>query len=309
MIEGVPVITRLLDDGAAAAQGGRVGEVVVAVDGEDARVRIAWLTKYISASTPQALDDRIASLLLRGTESSTAVLTLQDGAGQTREISLPRRLDNARPKERDGEVMRILPGNIGYVDLERLTLPEVDAMFERFKDTKAIIFDMRGYPKGTAWAIAPRLSQQPEPVAALFRVPVLLEPESTGGQLVKQRGALQFEQRVPRSGNWRYTGSTVMLIDERAVSQSEHTGLFLRAANGTKFVGSPTSGANGDVTSFFVPGDIRIWLTGDSASHPDGRQLQRVGLAPDVEVRPTIDGVRNGRDEVLERAVDYLNGR
>jgi hypothetical protein len=36
------------------------------------------------------------------------------------------------------------------------------------------------------------------------------------------------------------------------------------------------------------------------------KQLQRVGLVPDVEVRPTIAGIRAGRDEVLERAVSYL---
>jgi C-terminal processing protease CtpA/Prc len=99
-----------------------------------------------------------------------------------------------------------------------------------------------------------------------------------------------------------------MLIDERAVSQAEHTGLFLRAANGTRFIGSPTNGANGDVTSFFVPGDIRVRLSGQAVLHPDGSQLQRVGLVPDVEVRPTIAGIRAGRDEVLERAVEYVNG-
>ena len=39
-------------------------------------------------------------------------------------------------------------------------------MFELFKDTKAIIFDNRGYPQGTAWAIAPRLSAKTVPAAA-----------------------------------------------------------------------------------------------------------------------------------------------
>jgi len=32
----------------------------------------------------------------------------------------------------------------------------VDKMFDDFKDTKAIIFDMRGYPNGMAWTIAPQ---------------------------------------------------------------------------------------------------------------------------------------------------------
>ena len=37
-------------------------------------------------------------------------------------------------------------------------------MFERLKGTRAIIFDMRGYPYGTAWSIVP----VPQPAFAAF---------------------------------------------------------------------------------------------------------------------------------------------
>jgi hypothetical protein len=40
--------------------------------------------------------------------------------------------------------------------------------------------------------------------------------------------------------------------------------------------------------------------------HADGRQLQRVGLVPHVEIRPTLAGIRAGEDEVLARALAYL---
>ena len=39
------------------------------------------------------------------------------------------------------------------------------------------------------------------------------------------------------------------------------------------------------------------------------RSTQRVGIVPDVEVRPTIDGIRLGRDEVLEEALRQILGR
>ncbi len=103
-----------------------------------------------------------------------------------------------------------------------------------------------------------------------------------------------------------YKGRTVMLIDERAISQSEHSGLMYRTANATQFIGEPTAGANGDVTFFFGPGGIRISFSGHDVRWPDGRQLQRVGLLPDVPVAPTIRGIRAGRDEVLEKAVETL---
>ena len=98
-----------------------------------------------------------------------------------------------------------------------------------------------------------------------------------------------------------------MLIDERAFSASEHTGLLFEAANGTTFVGSPTMGANGDVTTLTLPGNIIISFSGHDVRHADGRQLQRVGLVPHIEVRPTIKGIRDGRDEVLERARKFLS--
>jgi hypothetical protein len=34
--------------------------------------------------------------------------------------------------------------------------------------------------------------------------------------------------------------------------------------------------------------------------------LQRVGLIPDIEAYPSIEGIRAGRDEILERALEYL---
>jgi hypothetical protein len=34
-----------------------------------------------------------------------------------------------------------------------------------------------------------------------------------------------------------------------------------------------------------------------------------VAIVPDLEVRPTIEGVRQGRDEVLEAAVSHALGR
>jgi hypothetical protein len=29
---------------------------------------------------------------------------------------------------------------------------------------------------------------------------------------------------------------------------------------------------------------------------------------PEIEVRPTIEGIQNGKDEVLEAAIEYLQG-
>ena len=104
-----------------------------------------------------------------------------------------------------------------------------------------------------------------------------------------------------------------MLIDERTLSQAEHTGLFLEAANGTRFVGSPTMGANGDVTVIALPGRVRMSASpGQAVRHaarrPPAAPADRVGAgrAGDADDRGRAGG---GRDEVLERAVRYLESR
>jgi len=307
IIEGLPVITSFLNEEAARAAGAEIGDVILKVDGEDALARLERFARIRSASTPQWRLYRAAALMIRGPDSSQATITVRDPSDQVKEIKLPRREAFGQGgTERSGEPYRMLPGNIGYADLDRLTVPMVDEMFEKFKDTRAIIFDDRTYPKGTAWAIAPRLSEKDEVIGAMFVKRIAMFPDAPLGELASQSVEQTFYQRLPHTDKWRYRGKTVLLIDERTLSQAEHTGLFFEAANGTKFIGSHTAGANGDVTNFSVPGDFFIYFTGQAVRHADGRQLQRIGLVPDVEVRPTLKGIRAGRDEVLEKALEYL---
>jgi C-terminal processing protease CtpA/Prc len=182
----------------------------------------------------------------------------------------------------DLPVFTVLPDGAGYIDLRRLTVAQVDEPFEAIHATPALIFDLRGYPHGTAWHVAPRLTKRPV-VAARFR-----RPQVSG----MMQGWYGFDQWTPTTTRWRYTGHVVVLINEAAISQAEHTCLFLEAATKVIFVGSATNGANGDVTRVALPGGISVRFSGHDVRHADGRQLQRVDIQPDIEVYPTIAGLR-----------------
>jgi len=196
-----------------------------------------------------------------------------------------------------------LPGNIGYVDLRELVVPEVGPMFEELKGTRAIVFDMRGYPNGTAWSIAPRVNTKKATHGAQFLQPLV---SGAGGEQDDRR--IRFLQTIPElpKDASLYPGKIVVLINDRAISQSEHTCLFLASTAGATFIGSPIHGANGDITVMRLPGGLRMSFTGQEVRHVDGRQLQKVGIQPDVLVRPTIAGLRAGKDEVLDRALAWL---
>ena len=225
-----------------------------------------------------------------------------------KEATLTRTKKYRQPMERKlaSKVFRVLPDNIGYVDLDCLTTNQVDAMFEEFKDTNSIIFDLRNYPQGTAWAIAPRLNVKGARNGALYHRQLLDGFLEVDDDHLQDNGRVSFHQPLPKTDKWKYKGKTVTLIDERAISQSEHTGLYFEAACDTTFIGSPTAGTNGDVTNFTLPGGLSVWFTGHDVRHADGRQLQRIGLVLHIEVRPTIAGVRENKDEVFERALKFL---
>jgi C-terminal processing protease CtpA/Prc len=296
-VENKAVVTRV----AAPATSGRVevGDVITKVDGLLVQSRIDLIRKHTAHSTEQSAMARAANTLTAGEDGTSVRLSLIGSDGVEREAEMKRAYVPGM-YGREGEVFRLFDAKTGYVDLTRLEPGQVDEMFDKFRNTATIIMDMRGYPRGTAWSIAPRLATKQEMVAAQFRRNLI---RGTPGE--DSNSSLYFEQRIPQTDKPRYGGKTVMLIDENAVSQSEHSGLFYKTANGTTFIGSPTTGANGDVTFFIAPGNIRVNFSGHDVRWPDGRQLQRVGLQPDIYVRPTIEGIRAGKDEVLDRAIEF----
>ena len=307
MIENRPVITHI--DADSLAPGARLGDEIVRIDGEPLLDRLRRIGKYITASNQDAWRRDALAAALRG-DSTVAVVQVRGPGARLRTLRIRRRpasLERAYP-ERAGSVFRVLPGNIGYADLDRLPGELVDSMFDAFRATKGIIFDMRGYPKGTAWLIAPRLTDRSGVPAARFTERIARGPRGVLGFEADEALERTFLQYLPTLAGETYRGWTVMLMDERTQSQAEHTGLFFKAANGTKFIGSRTAGANGDVTNVALPGRILVWFTGMAVRHADGRPLQQTGLTPDIPVQPTIRGIRAGRDEVLERAVAHLRG-
>lgn len=48
-------------------------------------------------------------------------------------------------------------------------------------------------------------------------------------------------------------------------------------------------------------------IQNQSVYYPDGRETQRIGIVPDIEVKRTIKGVIEGRDELLEKAIEIIN--
>jgi C-terminal processing protease CtpA/Prc len=242
-----------------------------------------------------------------GPDASPVQLTVRDSAGAERIAVVERQQERftERPAYQAPSLtdVEILPSGFGYLDLTRLSFEDVDAALAKIWETSALVIDLRGYPKGVFPILAPRFATTRR-VAARFRRPEVREPRASYEDRCSE---VWFSQWVEPSGD-AYTGRVCVLINCDTMSQAEHTCLWLEAACGPTFVGSPTRGANGDVTMVeLIPG-LSCAFSGHDVTHSDGRQLQRVGIQPHVHVRPTLAGVRCVRDEVLDAAVAHLGG-
>jgi hypothetical protein len=266
------------------------------------RARIEEITP---SSTPQGRAQRVCSHLTAGEPDSVAELAVADPDGTTRDVRLTRTVRGpVHPVSRQ-PVVAELPNRIGYVDLGRLAPREVAAAFAAIAGTRAVVFDLRRYPRSTGMLVAARLADRPV-VGARMRCPLPTGPLDDSSPWWHNTVRDSHIEQIVHPIRPRYTGTVAALIDAGTISQGEHTALFLEAAGSATFVGSPTNGTNGNVASVELGDGLTALYSGLDVRHGDGRQLQRVGVIPEVPARPTRQGLAAGIDEVLEAALRQL---
>jgi len=47
-------------------------------------------------------------------------------------------------------------------------------------------------------------------------------------------------------------------------------------------------------------------ISGIGVNYPNGGETQRIGIVPDIEVKPTVAGIREAKDELLEKAIEVI---
>lgn len=186
----------------------------------------------------------------------------------------------------------------GYVNMEKLTVGHINGMLNEFEDAPAIIFDLRNYPLSTAWALTNRIIDGSFQ-SALLNIPDLFYPGAWS--------SYPYEEFSGLSGNPEpYTGKIYMLCNEQTQSQAEYTIMKLQSFENHKVIGSQTAGADGNISTIRLPDSTVTNFTTLEVLYPDSSQTQRIGIRIDSIVTPTIEGLRNGVDEVLLAALDCI---
>jgi C-terminal processing protease CtpA/Prc len=296
-VEGKPVVVEISEKVSAEAMPLHIGDEILAVNGRNVDEIMAADRTLISASTPGALLRNLVYGVEAATaEKETAEVTVRNASG--RHTVTVKTITSASPAPLNP--YRILDSGFAYINLDQLTEQALDAALTKIAPTKGLILDMRGYPQ---FFIQRRLVPYLMDKAVhtpIYQIPLVSKPADLG--LVSTES---FEWVEPHPSR-RYLNPIVVLIDDRAQSAAEGFCMFMRNAHRATFVGSTTAGTNGNVTSMSLPGGLRMVFTGMQVKFADGTRFQNIGIVPDVKVEPTIEGVRAGRDEILETGVETL---
>ncbi|MBS1508343.1 MAG: hypothetical protein JSS79_17010 [Bacteroidetes bacterium] len=306
MIQHKPVVYKVAHDSITQKYGVRVGDEILKVDGENAVDRIKRFLPYLSYSTPDVGERSAGSLLLTGVLNSEALLEVRNGDGVIRNVKLPRSSTSEALlplRARTTEVVKELENQIGYIDMDRLKEDQLEEVKALLGKVKSVILDMRGYPvSGAPYQVSSWLSPN---VNARVEVPVTLS-KGEGFEVMRHR-KYQYPTSNPNPNRkLQFNIPSAVLINEFTASAAENFAIEMDQSPNTTIVGSNSSGADGAVSIFFIPGGLPVIFTAADYTYEDGRQLQRVGVIPDIYTKPTLKGFRKGKDEVLEKAIAFL---
>jgi C-terminal processing protease CtpA/Prc len=298
------VITEILGDSLAEVDNIKIGTVITKINDKSIKEIIEEKRDIVSASNEVAFLDKVLRTILMSESEKVNVEFLKDGKYETKSMTWFNYHDSHRNEYKKGaqkkkDKFKLLDNNIGYVNMGVIKPKNVPDMIDALKSTKAIVFDIRNYPNGTFGEIANFLNSE-EKEFCLYTYPY---PNYPGKYTWEEGRKVGFENKD------NYKGKVVVLLNEDSISQSEWTAMCFQTAGNTTIIGSQTAGADGNVFEFDFSG-YHTNFSGIGVYYPDGRETQRVGIVPDIEVKPTILGIQQGKDEVLERALLYIeNGK
>lgn len=300
-IENKLIVNDFFDDETDKTIGLELGDVITYINGKSVDSLVEAMNHFYPASNqPTRLRD-ISYDLLRSTNSTIDVTAVRDGKPFDVTLNLYH-IKSIKgyyrwyKVEKDKPSFKNLDNNIGYITLENIAPADVKIIKKEFKDTKGIIVDVRNYPSAFMPFRLGRFFTSKDSPFVKFSIGNMDYPgEFNYGKELSIHPDDDF-----------YKGKVVVLVNEITQSQGEYTAMAFRAGDNVTIIGSTTAGADGNTSTIYLPGGLMTMISGIGIYYPNGRETQRIGIIPDVEIKPTIKGIKEGRDELLEKAIEII---
>lgn len=303
-IENKLVVMSFLSDSVGLENEISVGDIITGINGEKIEDIVEQLIPFTAASNYEVKLREISKRILLTNDAVLSLSLLQNEkpvnkAIQTYDMQQLRRPIYGNPKPKEAGYS-IIQDSIGYILPANCKREEREEEVARImSNTKGLIIDLRRYPSDyNATSIAPYLMKNGGYFSrrsySYISIPgyFLLTPN--------------FLQATDEIGNYPY--NVVVIVNEHTQSSGEDHTFFYYLAPRVTIIGSTTAAANGAVFLFPLPGGIITYMTGLGVYYPDGTCMQRLGVKIDEEIKPTIDGIKKGKDEPLDRAIEIVTG-
>lgn len=189
--------------------------------------------------------------------------------------------------------------NIYYIDMGRVEPSDVRPLITSLSKAKGIVLDLRGYPRGTQFLFQHMTDEHMQ--SQQWQVPRQIRPDRVDIDEIPTMGRWEMPPQTPR-----FQGKMVFITNASAISYAESCMAIVANYELGEIIGSPTAGANGNINPFRLPGDWRISWTGMRVMNHDDSQHHVKGVQPTIPMEPTIQGTREGRDELLEKALELI---
>lgn len=278
------------------------GDVILAIDGTTMTNRIAELSHYFALPEPDKFGKVLAIPLLNTKGPTAQVTVLRDGEQLDLSVYTTNQLFVPETPWKNGTLEN---GQIGYIDPAALREGDVENLMENFAGTRGLIVDLRQYPSVfLPYLLGEYLVPEPTQFATLT-----LPNPALPGSYFRQESFYTGAGTLQATGETAYppyTGKVVLLMNENSISQSEFTVMALRQSPRAVVVGSPSVGADGNAVYLKLPGNVQSSFTGMGVYTPEGEATQRVGLQPDTVCLPTVEGLRDGQDELMNKAIEII---
>jgi carboxyl-terminal processing protease len=297
LIENKAIFISIRNDSLAKVDDLKLGDLVTKVNGESIQSILDRQFKYLQGSNTPSKLRRSFRAIFNGDTDSVDITFERNGKTSTKTIH---RYDysefNMKPLPINNKIWSVLDHNIGYVHMGNLEREDLDSMMTQLMSTQAIIFDLRHYPNST---ISPLLSH-------LNKTPTIVENAIIAD--LNYPGKFFYKKAYPNGNknNSPYQGKVIVLVNEHTQSQGEHATMGLQTVKNSIIIGSQTAGADGEYTPFTFIGGYEAKYTGIGIFYPDGTETQRIGIVSDILVNSTIKGIKNGKDEVLDKALEFI---
>ena len=177
---------------------------------------------------------------------------------------------------------------------------ELDEKIEELSNAKGIIFDLRGYPKGNHDIITHLIDKHV--MSAIWNVPQIIYPDHENISGFSTEGRWDVKPKSPK-----FKGKIVFLTDGRAISYAESFMGIIENYKLAEIIGETTAGANGNINPFTLPGNFNISWTGMKVLKHDKSQHHLIGIKPTIPLKRTIKGIKEGKDELFDKAIELIN--